>query len=346
MVKTISVSEAMQRKDAIFIDTRTPAEYEEDCLPNAINLPLFSNEERAIIGTIYKQVSPEKAVEQGIEFFSQKLPSFVKEINQYRKKQIIIYCWRGGMRSRTVTALLESLKYNVLQLEGGHKAYRAYVRETLNNFQLKPKLIVLWGVTCTGKTSLIQKLTPSIDLEGLAQHRGSMYGSLGLKPHSQKKFENLLLQQLESLNDKPYIFVEGESPKIGDVQIPPFFYKAMKKGLPLLITRSIDLRAQEAIAQYHLQDLDMIQVKAITCNLPHIISNKRKQEICELLDQKQYQHAIKILLEEYYDPLYKHTLEQFQFQAEINSDDEEKAITEILTFCQEKIPPPLNKNDP
>lgn len=328
MVKTISIKEAL-KQDAIFIDTRTPAEYQEDCLPNAVNIPIFSDEERAIVGTIYKQVSQEKAIEQGVEIFSQKLPNFLKEINQYKDKQIIIYCWRGGMRSKTVVALLESLNYHVLQLEGGHKAYRTYVRERLANFPLKPKLIILWGLTCTGKTSLIKKLSPSIDLEGLAQHRGSMYGALGLKPNSQKKFENLLLQQLEKLNHQPHIFVEGESRKIGDVQIPDFFYKAMKTGLPILIKRNIDLRAQEAVKEYLPAEINLEQFQEITLRLPHIISNNRKQEICDLFKKNQLVHGVKILLQEYYDQLYAHTLKQINFSFEINNDNEELAVKEI-----------------
>lgn len=329
MVKTISVKEAL-KQEAIFIDTRTPAEYEEDHLPHAINIPIFSNEERALVGTIYKQVSQEQAVEQGVEIFSRKLPHFLKEISQYKDKQIIIYCWRGGMRSKTVTALLESLNYNVLQLESGHKAYRAYVRERLYNFSLKPKLIVLWGLTCTGKTSLIKKLSPSLDLEGLAQHRGSLYGALGLKPNSQKKFENLLLQQLEKLNEQPYLFVEGESRKIGDAQIPDFFYKAIKNGLPIHITRTLDLRAQEAVKEYLPAEMDLQKFQEITLRLPHIISNNRKQEICDLFANKELIKGVKMLLEEYYDQLYAHTLKQISFSFEINNDHEDLAVKEIM----------------
>jgi len=329
MVQTIFVKEAL-KQDAVFIDTRTPAEYEEDHLPHAINIPIFSNEERAIVGTIYQQVSQEQAIEQGVEIFSQKLPHFLKEISQYKDRQIIIYCWRGGMRSKTVTALLESLNYHVLQLEGGHKAYRTYIRERLTNFQLKPKLIVLWGLTCTGKTSLIKKLSPSINLEGLAQHRGSLYGALSLKPNSQKKFENLLLQQLEKLNEQPYLFVEGESRKIGDVQIPDFFYKAMKNGLHIHITRNIDLRTQKAVKEYLPAEIDLQQFQEITLRLPHIISNKRKQEICDLFHQNQLITGVKIILEEYYDQLYAHTLKQINFSFEINSDNEDLAINGIM----------------
>src|SRR3989344_856047 len=141
MINIITITQALLEKNSIFIDTRTPKEYAEDHLPNAVNIPLFSNEERAIVGTMYKQVSKEKAIETGMELFSKKLPQFMNTINKYKDRELIIYCWRGGMRSKTVASLLDGLGYNVKQLIGGHKQYRAYVRERLEQFQLKPKLI-------------------------------------------------------------------------------------------------------------------------------------------------------------------------------------------------------------
>ncbi len=333
--------------EAVFIDTRTPQEFSEDHLPDAINLPILSNEERAIVGTIYKRVSQQEAVDKGIEFFSKKLPDFIKEINKYTKpnqeqkkrtdekktdysqKEIIIYCWRGGMRSGAITALLNSLKYNVWQLEGGYKAYRAYVREKLENFVIKPKIIVLWGLTCSGKTELLQHLPNTLDLEGLAQHRGSLYGAIGLKPSSQKKFDNLFLQRLEQLNDQRYIITEGESRKIGDVQIPLFFYKAMLKGTNILVKRSIAVRAKESVREYFNSNKAITEIKKITLSLSKIISKNRKAEIVELLDKKKYQEAARILLEEYYDPLYGHTLDKKQYAFEVNNDVLEEAVKTI-----------------
>ena len=322
MFTTITVTQALQLKNAIFIDTRTPAEFAEDCLPNAINIPIFSNDERAMVGTIYKQVSREKAIEKGIEFFSSKLPEFMQEVNKYKEKELIIYCWRGGMRSKSVVALLDSLGYNVKQLEGGHKAYRAYVRERLQNFELKPKLIVLWGLTCTGKTELIQQLPNSIDLEGLAQHRGSLYGAIGLQPRTQKRFENLFLQELERLNDQEQIFVEGESRKIGNVQIPAFFYKAMLQGKHILIKRSLEKRADAAVNEYFGSKEQVQEIRKITESLWKVIGKQKKEEVLRLLDEEKLAEAAKILLEFYYDPLYSHTLQKMNFTGEVRNEGE------------------------
>ena len=331
MPHTITIENALKLPNTIFIDTRTPNEFQEDHIPNAINLPILSNDERAIVGTIYKQVSQQDAIQKGVEFFSARLPDFLKEVTKHKDKTLIINCWRGGMRSHTVVSLLDSLKFNVLQLEGGYKSYRAYIKNNLYNYQIKPKVFVLWGVTCTGKTSLLTKLPNTLNLEGMAQHRGSMYGAVGHTPSSQKSFETQLYHRLEQLNNKPYIIIEGESHHIGDIMIPDFLWKAMKTATHILTTRSINLRAKAAVDEYFKTIPHLNEIKSITLNLPHnLLSNKRKQEIVQLLDQNNLLDAAKILLQEYYDPLYQNTLNKHTYSFEINSDDEVKAVQEII----------------
>lgn len=329
MVATIPVEQALTLSNAVFVDTRTPKEFEEDHLPNAINIPLLSNEERAIVGTLYKQVSQEKAIEKGLEFFSTKLPEFMRRVQPYKNNSIIVYCWRGGMRSKTVASLLDSLGYTVFQLLGGYKQYRRYVRETLDAFTLKPTLIVLWGLTCSGKTSLLQKFPNALDLEGLAQHRGSLYGGIGLIPRSQKQFENLLLQQLLQLNHLPYVLVEGESRKIGDVQIPLFLYKKMKNGVQVLVQRSMEQRAAAAVKEYFTSPENIQRIISITKSLRKVVSTTHRQQIVRCFEQGQYIEGMKLLLEFYYDPLYRHTLQKMQYVFEINSDNEPMAVKEL-----------------
>src|SRR3989338_5502706 len=281
MINIITITQALLEKNSIFIDTRTPKEYAEDHLPSAVNIPIFSNEERAIIGTMYKQVSKEKAIEKGVELFSQKLPHFMAQINQYKKKK-------------------------------------------LHSYQLKPKLIVLWGLTCTGKSGLLKHFPNSIDLENLAQHRGSLYGAIGLQPRSQKQFENLLLQELERLNQEKYIMVEGESRKIGDVQLPEFFYTAMKNGIPIRVQRPLQQRAEYAVERYFNKKEDIENIKQVTQKLWKVISKNHQQEVLHLLEQKHYIDAAKILLEFYYDPLYEHTLNKIEYAFKVNNDEEKK----------------------
>ena len=326
MIEIINIEEALKLENVIFIDTRTPKEFEQDCLPNAINLPILTNEERAIVGTLYKQVSKEKAIEQGMEYFSPKLPDFLSEIKKHQDKNIIVYCWRGGMRSKTVVALFEALGYRIKQMKGGYKSYRKYVIDQIAEFKLKPKLVVLSGLTCTGKTDLLKLLPHSLDLEGLAQHRNSLYGAIGLIPNSQKKFENLMLQKLNELNKEKYIFIEGESRRIGDVEIPPFLWKAMRNDIHVLIKRKIENRAKACAEEYFSTEENVKKIKEITLSLWKVIGRKRKLEAAEYINQGNYQEAAKILLEEYYDPLYGNTLKQFNYELKVDSDDVKKAV--------------------
>ncbi len=331
MANKITVEESFKLKDTVFIDARTPQEYEEDHILGAVSVPLLSDEERHEIGIIYKQQSREKAIERGMKLFPAKIPSIYNAVKDHKNKTIIVYCARGGMRSNIIASLLESIGFKVLQLEGGYKSFRNYVLTQLNNFKLKPKIICLYGLTCSGKTNLLEKLPNTLNLEALAQHRGSLYGAVGLKPHSQKKFENLLLNRLKELNEEKYIFVEGESRKIGNAEIPPFFFKAMKKGINILVARSISRRVEEAVKEYFSSPENIKKIKEITPNLRGIINKKSKAEIIQLIDEKKYAEAVKILLEKYYDPLYAHTLKQqdYLFTINNNNNNVEKAVEEI-----------------
>ncbi len=329
MVQKISVEKALEMENAILLDARTPAEYAEDHLLGAISVPLLDDQERHEIGIIYKQYSREKAIERGMELFPAKIPTIYNAVKDHRTKTIIVYCARGGMRSGIIASLLESIGFKVLQIEGGYKSFRNYITSQLYNFKLKPKIISLYGLTCTGKTQLLEQLPNALDLEELAQHRGSLYGGVGLKPNAQKKFENLLLQRLRQLNHLQYIFVEGESRRIGKVEIPAFLFKAMKNSTNLVIKRNFEHRVTAAVEEYFSTPEKVIQMKEITPQLREIISNKRKQEIIALIEDGKYQDATRILLKEYYDMLYAHTLKNVKFEFEVENNNLEKAIIKL-----------------
>ena len=333
----LSIKEALTRPNTVFIDTRTPKEFEEDHLPSAINVPILTNEERAIVGTLYKQVSKEKAIEQGMQFFSPKLPTFLEQFNKHKDKEIIVYCWRGGMRSATVVALFEALGYNIKQLTGGYKAYRAHVSQELSQIKITPKVFVLWGLTCTCKTELLKTFPQFLNLEELAQHRSSLYGSIGLEPRTQKTFENLLLQRLQKLQSEPFILIEGESRKIGNIEIPSCVWKAMNNATPLLAQKSLDLRAQACVKEYFNTQQNIEQVYQITQKLWKVISKKHKEETLRAIENKEYHKAAKILLEFYYDPLYGHTLTKIPFAAAIDTDDLNKAREELYTQIHKNL---------
>ncbi len=333
MVKTITVEQALSDPTVQFLDTRSPKEFEHDHLPGAINIPILSNDERAIVGTLYKQISPDKAISQGMEYVAKNMPDIVKKINENKGKKLVIYCWRGGMRSGVIVSFLEALKYEVYQLQGGHKAFRKYVKERLEHYQLKPKVIIVWGLTCVGKTDLLKRFPNSIDIEGLAQHNGSLYGAMGKIPNSQYAFDNLLLRRLDSLQQERCIILEGESRRIGDLMIPAFLYKAMLNGTHILLKRSLDKRA-ELCAKEYINEKNKEEAANISAGLNRVISKKKREEMVQFIEQGNYLLASKILLEWYYDPLYANTLKKINFSAEIDNDSLEEGVKEVQEFIK------------
>ena len=160
MVETIMVEDALEIKDCVFIDVRTPKEFEEYHIKDAINVPLFSNSERHEIGCLYKQVSQEKAIQFGMDMFLSRVDSYLKEIKGI-KKDLIVYCWRGGMRSRAIAELFNTKGYRVWQLDGGIKAYRNYILKKLNEFNYDFEFYVLCGLTGSGKTKVLKNFENS-----------------------------------------------------------------------------------------------------------------------------------------------------------------------------------------
>jgi len=303
-------------KDYVFIDVRSPKEFIEDRVINAVNVPIFSNEERAIIGTIYTKESKEKAMDVGVDYFSKNLPEIMAKIKPFTGKKMVIYCWRGGMRSKSFTSMLDSLGYDVKQLVGGYKTYRKYVRETLESFEIKPKYIVLHGLTGSGKTEFVNAFKNSLDLEGLAQHRGSFFGDINLKPHTQKMFESLLLDDLLKLQNEKYVVVEGESKKIGKVQIPNFVMKHMKDGTHVQVIVPMKDRVKRIIEDYDIISDDNIELlKEKIGLLSQRLGKKKVLELIKLLEEKNYRELVETVLKEYYDPLYEHYIGQFKISS-------------------------------
>lgn len=333
-MQQITLQDALSMANVVFIDTRAPIEFEEDHLPNAVNIPIINNEERVIVGTIYKQVSQQKAIDIGLGFYKNRIPKIMAQVESYKNKKLIIYCWRGGLRSKTITALLEDAGYTVFQLIGGYKSYRAYVIEELKNYKLKPKLITLYGLTCTGKTALLSAFSNSIDLEAFAGHRGSMYGGIGITQNSQKRFENFLFQKLEALKNEKYILVEGESKRIGNVFIPEFFYHAMEHDIKLKITRSMDNRVKAGAEEYCDTQEKQEEMRRITKLIRQKMSNKTKEEILVAIDKKLFTNAWKLLFTEYYDPMYNYYLNKQEYAAIIENNDFNRAVKEIKDFLE------------
>lgn len=305
-------------KDYLFIDVRTNKEFLEDCIPGSINIPLFDEEERAIIGILYKHEGQEKAIEKGYDIFNKKVEKLISEYNKYRNKKIIILCWRGGMRSLAVVKLLKSLGFDVYQLDGGYKNYRKYVKTKLDNYKLKPKLVVLYGLTGTGKSEILNKFDNSLDLEDLAQHRGSIFGDLGLKPRSQKMFESLLFKRLNELQNNKYIIIEGESRKIGKVMIPDFLFKSMKDGIKIRINDHIENRVKRIRKIYDLSNKENLirKIRFIEKNM----GKKKASEMIRLIEENKVDEFLKRILLEYYDNVYDCSKNKVDYDLTLDKD--------------------------
>jgi tRNA 2-selenouridine synthase len=231
-------------KEHPVLDVRSPGEFAHARIPGAISLPLFTDEERRVVGTAYKQESQQKAIKLGLEYFGVKMVKMVEEVEvavksiesefTRDKKIVLVHCWRGGMRSAGVAWLLDLYGFKVYTLVGGYKAYRNWV---LNQFEKDYLIRMIGGYTGSGKTEVIHTLAKkgenTIDLEGLACHKGSSFGNIGQPPQpSQEMFENLLAGELKRITDGPHedspIWLEDESQRIGEVNIPSVFFKTMR----------------------------------------------------------------------------------------------------------------------
>ena len=300
------------------IDVRSPDEYYKGNLPNSINIPLFDNEERSIIGKIYKNNGREKAVIKGLEFVAHNIENMVNNIietlnfyesnNNSSKREeatIKIYCARGGMRSLSISWLLDKYKLKNITLKGGYKNYRKW---TLDSFNKNWELVVIGGKTGTGKTKLLRLLDENnyqvIDLEGLACHRGSTFGGLGMKKQpSNEQFENLIAEELKLFRNQKKIFVEAESANIGKCKIPHEFFSKMKKSQRIEIIKSEQNRLEELIKTYSIyEEQDLIDA---VIRIKKRLGPQRTKIAIDSIQNKDWESVCKSVLE-YYDKCYEY----------------------------------------
>jgi len=332
MVQELTYSKTFNLKNPLYVDVRSPGEFREDHIPNAINLPIFKNNERSEIGTIYKMIGRNQAIVRGAEIVGQKISNFIEEISKYKEESIILYCSRGGMRSGTIAALLDSLGISVYKIEEGYKGYRRYVREFLEDLSNIPKIVIIQGLTGTGKTEIIQYIPNSIDLEKMAGHRSSIFGAIGLKQNSQKRFETLLVDKLNQLKNEKIIFVEGESQKVGTRHIPQKFFDIMKQSPALLVEAPMKRRTEILVSEYTKLPVDE-EIIEKTKTLKSKLGNKTIEELVSLIKQKNYELFTEIILEKYYDPRYSHKLSKLDYiftVANNNSKESAKIILEKI----------------
>lgn len=310
--RSISIEEVFKQKDQYqLIDVRTPAEFEQGHIPGAVNIPLFSNEERASVGTAYKKKSPRAALILGLEYVGPKMADFVRRfLKSKSSKTFVIHCWRGGQRSQSMCWLVNKAQLGALTLSGGYKAYRNFVQSKIAETSLP--LIKLGGRTGTGKTILLHQLKALgeqiIDLEGLAHHKGSAFGWIGEQQQpSVETFENQLYDLISKLDKDKRIWVENESQRIGSIYIHTGFWKQMLEA-PLI---NIELPLEERI-NILVNDYTGYSKEALKASFEKIkkrLGGQHYKAAIEKLDQGDYHTAADIALK-YYDKAYQYLLEK------------------------------------
>jgi tRNA 2-selenouridine synthase len=309
MSKTVNIDEFLElAKTHAILDVRTPAEFEKGHIPGAVNLPLFTNEERVIVGTLYKQQGRQPAILKGLELVGPKLRSIVEEAQKHTKDNCILtHCWRGGMRSGSVAWLLETYGIKVYTLKGGYKFFR---RKMLSTFEKEYNLFIIGGRTGSSKSKVIHALKKKniqlLDLEKLAHHKGSSYGHLG-EPEapSQEMFENLLGTELLNCDASKKIVMEDESRTVGKRAIPNEFYLQMRNAQLLYLDVSFEDRVKYLSVEYGKFDQDDL-VEA-TMRIEKRLGSLQTKNACIAIRENKMQDACRIILG-YYDKAYDYGL--------------------------------------
>lgn len=330
MLTILSIDDFITQKNDfnLLIDARSPKEFDESHIPNAQNFYALSNEEHHEVGTVYKQVSRNDAKVLGASYICTNASSHVKTIYKDYKigSKIGIYCAKGGLRSSSLALILSSIGYQVYKLESGYKSYRNYVLHYLDTFPHE-RFIILGGNTGCGKTELLAHLQPSIDLEGLANHMGSSFGSVkGLQP-SQKAFENQLCNILYSIDPNEVIFIEGESKRMGSITIPSFLHVKMQKGIRVEITAPLEERIERILKDYRSLDVRLFEM-AMEKITPYI-SRSAKESATHAFFTHDLHTVARILLTEYYDKVYK---KPSSITLSVDNSSQEKALLYLSTL--------------
>lgn len=289
------------------LDVRSPGEFKKGHLPNAHSFPLFSDSERAEIGTLYKQVGQKQAMERGLDLVSPKIRTMVVQAQELATEgRLLVHCWRGGLRSESVGNLLKIAGIDTKILEGGYKAYRQWV---LKRFEMKYQFRIVGGMTGSGKTEVLKSLSAAgeriVDLEELADHRGSAFGRLGsIGRVSQAQFENGLAIALHEAKDE-VIWLEDESRQIGSLTIPSKIWEQMRNAPFYFLNPGKEDRIERLMRDYG--HFSKIEIRESVDRIKKRLGGLRHQQAISLLDENRGVELTNMLLD-YYDKSYHHAM--------------------------------------
>lgn len=311
----LQVTEAVDAKSLAyfdaFIDVRSPSEFAEDHIPGAENLPVLDDAERAEVGTIYVQQSRFLARRIGAAHVARNIARHLENALADRPASFrpLIYCWRGGQRSNAMATILSQVGWPVTVLRGGYKTYRRAVKTRLYDEGPDFRFVLLDGHTGSAKTEILGRLAAQgvqvIDLEGLAGHRGSLFGAVAGRPQpSQKLFESRLITALDRLDPTRPIVVEAESSKIGERMTPPAIWQAMQAAPRIEIQAPREARARYLVSAYRDIIENRAELEEAFDRLPVYPGQKRLENWRGLADAGQFEDLAEALMEHHYDPAY------------------------------------------
>lgn len=342
MLQEIGISEYLQLAARVpLVDVRSPGEYEKGHIPGAFSIPLFSNKERAEVGTVYVQQSKEEAIELGYKYVTPKLNWFITESRKLAPNGIIaVHCWRGGMRSRSFANHLSDKGFSTVYIiTGGYKAFRKYA---LESFKTEANICILGGYTGSGKTHILHQLKKQgeqiIDLEGLANHKGSAFGRIGDGSQPTiEQFENNLYWKWKDLNYQRTIWIEDESHRIGLVNIPMNFFLNMRSRPVVYLDIPRKVRAQFLIKDYFAVDKETLKDSIL--RIKKRLGGLNTKQALEHLEKNELFEVAVICLH-YYDKYYLRGLRNREHQNVYPLKTETirpEIITQQIKACYESI---------
>ncbi len=302
--------------DAV-IDARAPAEFAEDRLPRAVSMPVLDDDERARVGTLYKQVSVFEAKKLGAALVSKNIARHIEQhlLDKPKSWRPLVYCWRGGQRSGAFTHILREIGWDAQRLQGGYKRWRQHVIERLAQLPPKISFRVVSGATGSGKSRLLEALAARggqiLHLEQLAAHKGSVLGNLPGQPQpAQKGFESMLLAAIEALDLTRPVYVEAESRKIGRLQVPDALLDAIRQAPGLRIDAALDARVEFLLRDYDYAVADPAWLLERLDHLKGLQSNETLAHWQALIAAGDFPALVTELLAKHYDPLYQRSQER------------------------------------
>ncbi len=342
MATTLPIEKFLPLTDTLpLVDVRSPAEFAQGHIPGAVNIPLFNNDERALVGIGYKNGGKEHAVQLGLEIVGPKLARFVKQAKRLApQKELLIHCWRGGMRSESMAWLFETAGLKTHILEGGYKAYRRHIRQ---QFSRTVKMIVLGGFTGSGKTDILKALQKRgeqfLDIEKTAHHKGSVFGPLGQEPQpTNEQFENNLADVWRKFDFSKRIWVEDESRQLGKCVLPePLFFQLRKAPLLKIIVPKPE-REKRLVKEYG--DFPKAELKEQLIKIRERLGGQYLKEALIALENNDL-HKVAGLALRYYDKAYTHGTAQRPaekvFEITLKEDHPEINAHMILKFVESNI---------